>query len=143
MTPAMWTGSMGYVPSPLRPPIWHEAVDLMRYLSLSVEGQRQFLSAWASIAKPDRRVEGEFAMGESPPMPMCSSNNIRKYGHNMTRMSPIPSGSTPCGRNSRPFGKAACRLIGGAEWAPQLNDILNEADQIRAIPYGNPLPQAK
>ncbi|MBX3084420.1 MAG: sugar ABC transporter substrate-binding protein [Anaerolineae bacterium] len=145
MTPAMWTGSMGYAVS-AKTAHPKEAVDVLRYLSLSEQGQRQFYQLGQQAPNLISMAEGEFLKWDKAPASrFVFLDNIRKYGHNTpgTYVSNTKWIDTMWQELAPVWDGSMSAADWGKEWAPQLNDILNETDQIRSIPYGNPLPKAK
>lgn len=142
--PAMWTGSMGYaVSAQTEHP--QEAADLIRYLSLSEVGQRMFYEMGQQVPNRIDMAEGEFLEFDRDPMNRQSFlDNINRWGHALPatyvsntlwldtmwqEMAPVWSGEMTAEEWA-------------ADWDAELTVILNDADQIRSVPYGNPIPQA-
>jgi multiple sugar transport system substrate-binding protein len=145
MTPAMWTGSMGYaVNANTEHP--QEAVDLMRYLSLSEEGQRQFYQLGQQVPNLIDMAQGEFLEWDKPPANrQVFLDNIAKWGHNLpaTYVSNTLWMDTMWQELAPVWTGEMSAADWGAMWAPQLTEILNSEDQIRSVPYGNPLPKVQ
>jgi multiple sugar transport system substrate-binding protein len=90
-------------------------------------------------------AEGEFLKFEKDPANrQVFLDNINKWGHNLPstyvtnskwldtmwqELAPVWAGEM----SAEDWGK---------EWAGELTAILNDAEQVRSVPYGNPLPKA-
>lgn len=144
MTPAMWTGSMGYAVD-ANTPHPQEAVDLIRYLSVSEVGQRMFYQLGQQVPNRIDMATGEFLEFDKPPANrQAFLDNIAKWGHNLpaTYVSNTRWMDTMWQELAPVWAGEMSAADWGAEWAGELTAILNETDQVRSVPYGNPLPQA-
>jgi multiple sugar transport system substrate-binding protein len=143
-TPAMWTGSMGYaVAATTEHP--QEAVDLIRYLSLSEVGQRMFYQMGQQVPNRIDMATGEFLeFDRAPENRQVFLDNLSRWGH--TLPSAYVSNSlwldTMWQELAPVWAGEMTAEDWAAEWAGELTALLNDADQIRSVPYGNPIPEA-
>lgn len=143
-TPAMWTGSMGYAVSAATAHP-QEAVDLIRYLSTSEVGQRQFYQLGQQVPNRIDMAEGEFLEFDRPPANrQVFLDNITKWGHNLpgTYVSDTRWMDTMWQELAPVWSGEMTAEAWGAEWAGEFTALLNDAEQVRSVPYGNPLPEA-
>lgn len=144
MTPAMWTGSMGYAVD-ANTPHPQESVDLIRYLSLSEVGQRMFYQMGQQVPNRIDMAEGEFLEFEKDPANrQAFLDNIARWGHNLpaTYVSNTRWMDTMWQELAPVWAGEMSAEDWGNEWAEELTAILNDAEQVRSVPYGNPLPKA-
>lgn len=145
MQPAGWTGSMGFaVSAKTKHP--EEAVALVRYFSTNEEGQRQNYQMGQAVPNIISMANGEFLEFEKDPQSRyVFLDNIRSWGH--------PTPGTYVSNNLwldtlwqelAPVWNGEMSAEDWAnEWAGELTDLLNQEDQIRSVPMGNPLPKAE
>jgi len=141
--PASWTGSMGFaVAATTEYP--EEAVALARYFSISEEGQRTNYEMGQAVPNRIDMATSEFLeFAKDPAHRQVFLDNITVWGH------PSPSAYVSNTRWIDTFWQELTPVWNGersmadwaAEWAPQLTEILNEEEQIRAVPFGNPIPE--
>ncbi len=141
--PASWTGSMGFaVGVTTEHP--EEAVALIRYFSIDENGQRMNYQMGQAVPNRIDMATGEFLEYEKDPESReVYLDNVRTWGH------PGPWTYVSNNRWLDTFWQELAPVWNGersmadwaAEWAPLLTETLNEVEQIRSVPYGNPMPE--
>ncbi len=145
MQPAGWTGSMGFaVSAKTKHP--EEAVALVRYFSTNEEGQRMNYQMGQAVPNIISMAEGEFLEFEKDPQSRyVFLDNIREWGH------PLPSTYVSNNLWMDTMWQELAPVWNGEmtaeewadEWAEELTRLLNDEDQIRSVPLGNPLPKVE